>query len=436
MVGPFIFFDQMGPVTLRDGHGLDVRPHPHIGLATVTYLFDGEIMHRDSLGTAQVIDTVRTHATAAGLSGAPSRTVIGLAFAPGSTATDLRVWITDNAMFAGDYNIPDFSSHVAMLSGPNLETYTDVISGLPRSVKDHEVNSIAFGPDGALYVPVGAMSSTGAADGTWQYRKEHLLSAAVLRLDLGLLPPALPLDATTVGDGGSYDPFAVGAPLTIYASGVRNSFDLVWHSNGHLYAPTNGSAAYGNAPATPATLPAVCASRRVDGTPYTGPAVPAISNNPQPETDWVYDLKQHRYYGHPNPTRCEWALDNGNPTGLIDPFQVEAYDVGVAADRNYDLADIYDAGLHASADGAIEYKGTAFGGKLDGKLLVVRYSNGQDVMSFDVAASGALSNRRTGITGLTGFRQPVDIAEDTATGNLYVSQLGSQKITLLRPHTP
>ena len=55
MVGPFIFFDQMGPVEMRDGQGLDVRPHPHIGLATVTYLFDGEIMHRDSLGSVQPI---------------------------------------------------------------------------------------------------------------------------------------------------------------------------------------------------------------------------------------------------------------------------------------------------------------------------------------------------------------------------------------------
>lgn len=55
MVGPFIFFDQMGPAELPIGSGIDVRPHPHIGLATVTYLFEGEIMHRDSLGTEQVI---------------------------------------------------------------------------------------------------------------------------------------------------------------------------------------------------------------------------------------------------------------------------------------------------------------------------------------------------------------------------------------------
>ena len=51
MVGPFIFFDQMGPGEFLAGRGLDVRPHPHIGLSTVTYLFDGEILHRDSLGS-------------------------------------------------------------------------------------------------------------------------------------------------------------------------------------------------------------------------------------------------------------------------------------------------------------------------------------------------------------------------------------------------
>jgi redox-sensitive bicupin YhaK (pirin superfamily) len=55
MVGPFIFFDQMGPGEFLAGSGLDVRPHPHIGLSTVTYLFEGEILHRDSLGSRQAI---------------------------------------------------------------------------------------------------------------------------------------------------------------------------------------------------------------------------------------------------------------------------------------------------------------------------------------------------------------------------------------------
>lgn len=55
MVGPFIFFDHMGPAEFPPGRGINVRPHPHIGIATITYLFEGEIMHRDSLGTEQSI---------------------------------------------------------------------------------------------------------------------------------------------------------------------------------------------------------------------------------------------------------------------------------------------------------------------------------------------------------------------------------------------
>ena len=56
MVGPFIFFDHMGPAEFPPGQGMDVRPHPHINLATVTYLFDGKIQHRDSLGSNQSIE--------------------------------------------------------------------------------------------------------------------------------------------------------------------------------------------------------------------------------------------------------------------------------------------------------------------------------------------------------------------------------------------
>ena len=55
MVGPFIFLDYLGPATFAPGEGINVRPHPHIGLATVTYLFQGELVHRDSLGSKQVI---------------------------------------------------------------------------------------------------------------------------------------------------------------------------------------------------------------------------------------------------------------------------------------------------------------------------------------------------------------------------------------------
>ena len=65
-VGPFIFFDHFGPVTLPAGQGMDVRPHPHIGLATVTYLFEGRIRHRDSLGSVQDIEPLAVNWMTAG----------------------------------------------------------------------------------------------------------------------------------------------------------------------------------------------------------------------------------------------------------------------------------------------------------------------------------------------------------------------------------
>ena len=66
MVGPFVFLDHMGPAVFPPGKGIAVRPHPHIGLATITYLFEGEIMHRDSLGYTQLIQAGAVNLMTAG----------------------------------------------------------------------------------------------------------------------------------------------------------------------------------------------------------------------------------------------------------------------------------------------------------------------------------------------------------------------------------
>lgn len=66
MVGPFIFFDQAGPAKIGAGQGIDVRPHPHINLATVTYMYEGAFLHRDSLGTEQLIEAGAVNLMTAG----------------------------------------------------------------------------------------------------------------------------------------------------------------------------------------------------------------------------------------------------------------------------------------------------------------------------------------------------------------------------------
>jgi len=93
MVGPFIFWDQMGPAEFLIGTGMDVRPHPHIGLATVTYLFDGEIMHRDSLGTAIPIRPGAIYWMTAGSGIVHSERTGTERRAKGDTLHGLQMWV-------------------------------------------------------------------------------------------------------------------------------------------------------------------------------------------------------------------------------------------------------------------------------------------------------------------------------------------------------
>ncbi len=117
MVGPFVFFDEMGPAVLPAGQGMDVRPHPHIGLATVTYLFEGEIMHRDSLGSVQPIRPGAVNLMTAG------RGIVHSERSGADRAVDarlhgLQLWI---ALPDGAEEIePDFV-HYAAESLPELE---------------------------------------------------------------------------------------------------------------------------------------------------------------------------------------------------------------------------------------------------------------------------------------------------------------------------
>jgi len=388
-------------------------------------------------------DGTITNQTTITLFGTTQRLLIGFHFDPGATKSNLTAWISHSSgVFT---NAADWSSKITKvnLNDPANPQLTDYVINLPRSYKDHSVNSIDFGPDDALYFVQGSNTAMGEPDLAWGERPERLLSGAVLRLDIARAQQnGLPLNAKT-DEGGSYNPYAAGAPLTIYASGVRNAYDLVWHSNGELYVPTNGSAAGGNTPAL------ISGSVWSNGQTYAGTDIQAMNDVRISQNDYLYRVAKGGYYGHPNSLRHEYILNGGNPTERKDPGEVVwmiddiayGYPVGTPIEPNY-RGWAYDFGMNISPNGVIEYRSSAFDGKLKGKLLVCRFSGGDDLIVLEPGVSNKdIINATEGIKvpGLRRpFANPLDVVEDPLNGNLYISEYfdgngkGQPRITLLK----
>jgi len=376
------------------------------------------------------------------------RGIIGLTFNP-NIPDDLYLWTTNNNPVTAEA-AEDFSSKITKISLNGGETkfdgkIEDFIVGLPRSAKDHLSNSLVYGPDedpgpgykSYLYMTQGSNSAMGAPDTAWSNRPERLLSAAVLRIDQSQFesrPPGGFNVQTETYNGannpqGNYNPndpkWNGKPPVSIYASGVRNAYDLVWHSNGKLYVPTNGSAAGGNTPDNPNTT-------ANEGLKNVGT-----------QNDYLFKVEKGGYYGHPNPKRNEYILNGGNPTSGKDPAEVVAqgsyagYPLGTKPDPNY-KGFAYDFGRNRSPNGVIEYKSDKFNGALKNQLLVTEYSGGDDILALKLDANGNV----TGATqAASGFTDPLDIIEDTKNnanlGTLYVAELLNQgtsgRITKLKP---
>jgi redox-sensitive bicupin YhaK (pirin superfamily) len=117
-VGPFVFLDRMGPATFGAGAGLDVRPHPHIGLATVTYLLEGELLHRDSLGNVQVIRPGAVNWMTSGSGIAHSERTPPGARAGGGTLSGVQAWV---ALPRGDEETAPGFAHTGGEELPVLE---------------------------------------------------------------------------------------------------------------------------------------------------------------------------------------------------------------------------------------------------------------------------------------------------------------------------
>jgi redox-sensitive bicupin YhaK (pirin superfamily) len=164
MVGPFIFYDQMGPAAFRSGEGLDVRPHPHIGLATVTYLIKGEILHRDSVGSVQSIRPGEVNWMTAGSGITHSERTGPAARASGGALFGLQAWVA----------LPTEQEEAA----PAFDHYS--ADAIPTTEDGGTRLTLIAGRHDGLASPVATLSDMVYADialapgARYQLRREHV----------------------------------------------------------------------------------------------------------------------------------------------------------------------------------------------------------------------------------------------------------------------
>jgi redox-sensitive bicupin YhaK (pirin superfamily) len=175
MVGPFIFFDHFGPVQFIAGQGMDVRPHPHIGLATVTYLFDGSILHRDSEGNIQEIMPGAMNLMTAGRGIAHSERTPDVSRKKGSSMLGLQSWI---ALPAEREEIAPSFQHFDAAMLPVVED---------KGLKARVIAGSAFGARASVemvsdwfYIEVAAEAYTSVPlDATYEERAIYLVEGEV-----------------------------------------------------------------------------------------------------------------------------------------------------------------------------------------------------------------------------------------------------------------
>ncbi|HEX7822587.1 MAG TPA: pirin family protein [Sphingobium sp.] len=206
MVGPFIFFDQMGPAVLDAGEGLDVRPHPHIGLATVTYLLEGEILHRDSLGSVQAIRPGEVNWMTAGSGIVHSERTSPEIRASGGGLFGLQTWVA--LPRAAEEVDPGFVHHKA--------------GEIPFTEDAGTKITVIAGSSDGLLSPVRTFSDMVYADIAMADGARYQLKAEHVERALYVVAGAVEVIGQTGGFGtGELVVFQPGAEIVLKASGVN-----------------------------------------------------------------------------------------------------------------------------------------------------------------------------------------------------------------------
>lgn len=330
------------------------------------------------------------------------RQVLGIGFSPDSTASNLQLYVThSDPRFTKNQSITSavakridtnsgVISRLTLNAAGAVTADVDLVTGLPRSREFHSINGMAFDGAGWMYVSVGGNTNAGSPSSFFSFLPEFFFSASVVRLRPANI--STPIDVRNVTSLSDLTPYA--GTFELFSTGLRNAYDIVWHSSGKLYANNNGSnSGLGTAPGPDQGCP-------------NGVAV----NIPY-EVDTLDWLRPGSYHGHPNPARneCIWA-DGVYPDGTTRT-PLAGY-----------VAPIHQYRGGRSLNGIAEYTSNAFSGQLQGDLIVTAYNNNPGVRRLVLASNGESVLSDQILT--QALETPIDVTV-AANGIIAIADLGT-----------
>jgi len=318
--------------------------------------------------------------------------VTGIAFDPTAPPSPVVLYASNR-----DQSLTDgFEGKITAFTGPDWDQ-TDVITGLPtsRPFLNHVTNGLAFDETGRLFIAQGSATDNGLGMNTGEtaYWPESPLSAAILVADIGAPGFDGTITYSPAGPPETDEVDQTSGDVAVFASGTRNAFDLVLHSNGLIYATDNGA----------------FESLHSETCTTLGFGVST--------SDELNLIEEGNYYGHPNRNRgrtderqCTYREpEDGSGNGATGPIAVLP--------------------SHCSCNGIAEYQGPALGGDLEGDLLYTEWTEG-NLARAQLAPDGRSVDSVS--TLAEDFQQPLDVTVGPD-GTIYVAEFESGTVAYLRP---
>lgn len=287
-----------------------------------------------------------------------------------------------------------FANEIIRLIGPDLSEPEPVITGLPVSGHNHGTNDLEFGPDGRLYIAQGGTTSSGAPaepdDARWRDWDESPLSGAILVAEIDA--PEFDGEITYDSELATRDTNMIGGDVSVFSPGHRNTYDILFHSNGHLYSVDNGSSE-----PVPASLDC-----------------DTLGPPPDNDPDQLNLVVEGAYYGHANRNR---GREEPRQCENVSPFDESEGDGMLLL-------------VPPSSNSLLEVTEGVFPEDWHGDLLLGWWTGGQ-IRRLRLSDGGQRVEGQEIV--LDGLGAPIAMATDPATGIIYVAEFGAGAITYLAP---